>query len=165
MSTKNEFIKHISQHDFAEVCQNTQTGQHLLRSSISFKPDAVICPFSAGETLDEPTYLTIQVADNQHITLKPEFLQFTNHSCSPNAFFNTTTMQFICLKQIVVGDEITFFYPSSEWNMTQSFACHCGTPECLHQIQGAFYLPFSDLKKYRLTDFIRLKIKQEAAAL
>ena len=152
-------MKTISQHGFVAVIKNTQTGQHLLRSTRFFDINEVICPFSAKEIRAEPNYLTVQVGDNKHITLQPEFLQYTNHSCAPNAFFDTMAMQLSCVKTIKEGDEITFFYPSSEWAMEQPFTCHCGAPECLGTIQGAAYLTMKVLEKYRLTDFIHQKIK------
>ena len=151
-------MKIISQHGFAVVVKHTQTGQNLLRSTRFFDINEVICSFFAKEILSEPNYLTVQIGDNKHISLQPEFLQYTNHSCAPNAFFDTTTMQLVCVKTIKEGDEITFFYPSSEWMMEQPFTCLCGVPDCLETIQGASYLPAEVLKKYRLTGFIHQKM-------
>ena len=119
----------------------------------------MVISFFAKEILSEPNYLTVQIGDNKHISLQPEFLQYTNHSCAPNAFFDTTAMQLVCVKKIKKGDEITFFYPSSEWAMEQPFTCHCGAPDCLGTIQGAAYLPTEILGKYQLTDFIHQQIK------
>ena len=38
-----------------------------------------------------------------------------------------------------VGDELTFFYPSTEWEMDRPFRCRCGAGEgkCLGWIDGA----------------------------
>jgi len=36
-----------------------------------------------------------------------------------------------------VGDELTFFYPSTEWDMAQPFDCLCGAPTCRGRISGA----------------------------
>ena len=33
-------------------------------------------------------------------------------------------------KGIEVGQELTFFYPSTEWDMAQGFECICGTATC-----------------------------------
>lgn len=152
--------------DSVEVKENPSTGQKALHSLTKFKPGDAISSFSAGEEFKSPNYLTIQKADNLHISLLPGFLQYVNHSCSPNAFFDTIAMNFICIAPIEVGDEITFFYPSSEWDMAQPFNCHCGSPHCLGIIKGAAQLPDEVLKNYRLTDFIRMKLeerKQSAA--
>lgn len=156
----------ISNHNIAQVEENLATRQKLLRASKSFSPGEVIAPFSAGATFSEPNYLTVQTGDKRHISLSPEFLQYVNHSCSPNAFFDTTAMQFICVAPIKPGDEITFFYPSSEWDMAQSFKCHCGSANCLEVIKGAAYIPEDILHQYKLTDFIqrKLAVRRQTAA-
>lgn len=138
----------------AIVRHNTQNGQRELHSLVAFKPGDIICTFGARETLDVPNYLTVQVGINKHILLAPEDLQYANHSCAPNFFFDTTTMQVIALENIHPGDELTFFYPSTEWDMAQPFQCFCGHPGCLGMIEGAAYLSEEAVKKYRLTDFI-----------
>jgi hypothetical protein len=150
----------VSEHDFAQVQMNPTTNQKSLHVSKLFKSGDVISDFGAGTVQSFPTYLTVQVGEDKHITLVPEFLQYINHSCDPTAFFNTTTMKLECLKDLEEGDEITFFYPSTEWEMAQPFTCHCGSPECLHTINGASKIPADILDKYKLTDFIQSKRKE-----
>jgi hypothetical protein len=99
----------------------------------------------------------------KHITLQPEFLQYINHSCAPNVFFDTTAMQLVALKEIREGEEMTFFYPSTEWEMIQPFNCYCGSHNCLGQIQGAAFLPKNAWKQYRLTDFIQRQLAKRSA--
>jgi hypothetical protein len=123
----------------------------------------VIAEFWAGTIAAEPTYLTVQVDEGKHITLQPEFLQYINHSCAPNVFFNTTTMQLVALKEISVDEEMTFFYPSTEWEMIQPFRCYCGSPSCLGEIKGAAYLSKNVVKQYRLTDFIQQQLAKRSA--
>ncbi|MGC4035564.1 MAG: SET domain-containing protein-lysine N-methyltransferase [Chitinophagaceae bacterium] len=89
----------------------------------------------------------------------PEYLRYTNHSCAPNIFFDTAKLEVVCLRPVQVGEEMTFFYPSSEWDMAQPFECCCGTKECLGTIQGAKYLSDEVLKTYTLTDYIQHKLK------
>ncbi len=153
--------KVISDHSFAKVLLNKSTGQKSLNASVHFSPGDVLSEFSAGITQSYATYLTVQTGADKHITLVPEFLQYINHSCAPTAFFNTTTMELICLKALQPGDEITFFYPSTEWEMAQPFDCNCGKPECLHLINGASHLTIETLSKYKLTDFIRQMITKK----
>src|SRR5215204_6056088 len=86
----------VSDHDFAQVMLNEATGQKSLQASISFQPGDIICQFGPDSILDHPTYLTVQVADDKHITLSPEFLQYINHSCDPSVFFDTTSFELIC---------------------------------------------------------------------
>ena len=147
----------VSEHEFARVQMNPATNQKSLHILKSFKSGDVICDFSAGTTQSHPTYLTVQVGEDKHITLMPEFLQYINHSCDPTAFFDTTTMKLMCLKDLKAEDEVTFFYPSTEWEMAQPFTCHCGSRNCLHTISGASQIPAAILDNYKLTDFIESK--------
>ncbi len=144
---------------FADVLQNNITNEKSLHTTKAFKKNEVLCNFSGGAVSTTPTYLTVQTGLNEHITLQPEFLQYCNHSCEPNCFFDTTSFELVALKDINIGDELTFFYPSSEWNMDQPFACTCGNKNCLHTIKGAAYLSREVLSKYKLTDFIQSMLK------
>lgn len=145
----------ISEHEIAAVRQRISNGQNALFALQQFNPGDVISDFSAGTISAEPTYLTVQVGLGKHITLQPEFLQYINHSCAPNVFFDTTSMKLMALKEIGINEELVFFYPSTEWQMTQSFHCYCGSPACLGEIRGAAYLSKQVLKQYRVTDFIK----------
>jgi len=151
----------ISNHIFANVLLDNETNQKALFAAVSFNPGDVICSFQANITQSYATYLTVQTGVDRHITLKPEFLQYINHSCSPNVFFNTTTMELVCLQAMQPGDEFTFFYPSTEWEMAQPFVCNCGNAACLQLINGASHLSVETLSKYKLTDFIRQQVKQK----
>ncbi len=153
----------IRNHQFASIMQNRLNGQKALHVNKSFSPGEVICSFKAGITQSFATYLTVQIEKDTHITLVPEFLQYINHSCAPNVFFDTTTMQLICLRPLQHGDEMTFFYPSTEWEMAQPFVCNCGDDLCLQLINGASQLSEETLSRYRLTDFINTQLNHKNA--
>jgi SET domain len=153
----------VSRHGFGDVLLNTSTNQKSLHATKVIQPGEILSKFHAGVTQAFATYLTVQTGLNTHITLQPEFLQYINHSCNPNVFFDTTTMQLVCLKALSPGDELTFFYPSTEWDMSQPFVCNCKYKGCLQLINGASHLDKSTLKKYRLTDFIKQQVKQKAS--
>jgi SET domain len=148
----------VSQHAFAEVLKDTETGQQYLHSTQTFQPGDIISHFGVAGVFSEPSYLTVQTGDDTHITLKPEFLQYINHSCSPNMFFDTTNMQLLCLTPIEPGDQFTFFYPSTEWQMAQPFECRCGSAACIGMIDGASKIDRAVLSRYRLTDYILSKL-------
>jgi hypothetical protein len=145
----------VSRHDFGDVLLNTSTDQKSLHATVAIAPGKVISKFHAGITQSYATYLTVQTGTDTHITLQPEFLQYINHSCEPNVFFDTASLELICLKPLQPGDELTFFYPSTEWDMSQPFVCNCQAAGCLQLINGASHLDQSTLNKYRLTDFIK----------
>lgn len=151
----------ISTHEFANVLLNNASSQKSLHAAIGFAPGDVICTFDADIIQSYATYLTVQTGTERHITLKPDFLQYINHSCSPTVFFDTAGMKLVCLKPLEPGDEFTFFYPGTEWKMAQPFICNCGSEGCLQLINGAAHLSVETLSKYKLTDFIREQVKQK----
>ena len=154
--------RRVEANPLTEVWLDPETVEHSLHAAQAFSANQIITSFSAASILSEPTYLTVQTDIHQHITLDPSFLQYVNHSCAPNVFFDTTRMEFIALTHIEVGDELVFFYPSTEWSMQQPFSCRCGSPNCLKTIKGAAHLPVTRLKKYRLSDFVLRQLKLSA---
>ena len=148
----------ISDHHFAVVRQNVTNNQKAFFAQMSYQPGDIIATFSAGRILPEPTYLTVQVDVDKHIMLQPEHLQYINHSCDPNVFFDTYAMQVVALRSIEEGDEMTFFYPSTEWDMAQPFTCFCGSHRCLGEIKGAAHIPLEILSNYKLTRFIQQQL-------
>ena len=152
----------VSHHGFSEVRKSLLSNQNALFALQTFEPGEVISDFYAGGIYTQPTYLTVQTGIDRHITLQPEFLQYINHSCAPNVFFDTTTMQLICLRPIGEEEELTFFYPSTEWDMVQPFNCYCGSSNCLGEIRGAAYLSAKNITQYRLTDFIQQQLHERA---
>ncbi len=145
----------------AEIRESQTTGNKSLYATVEFKPGQVISNFGDQEILDRPNYLTVQISDSQHIMLDPEFLQYINHSCNPNVFFDTQKRVVIALRNIEIGEEFTFFYPSTEWSMDRGFDCICQSENCLGNIQGAAHLPLDILTKYKLSQYIENKLKVE----
>ncbi|MBL0145958.1 MAG: SET domain-containing protein-lysine N-methyltransferase [Chitinophagaceae bacterium] len=155
----------VSKHVVANVYQDIDNKQFALHAAIAFNKGDVIADFSAATTQSYASYLTVQVDTDKHITLKPAFLQYINHSCEPTVFFDTALMQLTALTDIKPGQEFTFFYPSTEWDMAQPFVCNCGSKNCLQLINGAKHLDKKTLQKYQLTQFInqQLQLKKQEA--
>ncbi len=137
-----------------EVHEDPQTGYKSLYTTQDIPKGNVLSTFGYQEKLSKPTRYSVQVNEQEHIILDPEYLQYINHSCAPNVFFDTQKMEIQVLKSIEAGEQITFFYPSNEWNMTEPFDCSCGSENCLQQIQGAAYLNYNQLAKYQLSAYI-----------
>lgn len=146
--------------NFAKIDFDPKIQQNRLISLKSFKKDAIICHFSYAEILHKPNRYTLQTGESKHIILSPLYLEYVNHSCEPNAFFDTTTFKFVCLRDIQRGEEFTFFYPSTEWDMEESFECMCQTPTCQGEIKGAKYLSIAQIAMYRFSDYIGTKFKK-----
>ncbi|MGH9802756.1 MAG: hypothetical protein ACRD82_20505, partial [Blastocatellia bacterium] len=81
--------------------------------------------------------------------------------CEPNTFFDTDKGEVVAVRNIAPNEEISFFYPSTEWSMTQPFDCFCGADNCLGQIQGAAHLNRKTLNRYRFAEHIRHKLNRQ----
>jgi hypothetical protein len=99
------------------------------------------------------TYQTIQISEGGHI-FDLDMLAYINHSCRPNTFINTETLTVIAERIILPGEELTFFYPSTEWDMARPFVCQCKVKECLGLISGARYLSPEVLNRYHINRHI-----------
>ncbi len=141
-----------------EVRLSRTTGEKSLHASTVFNPGDVLSDFDAEESLEIPTYLTLQCDDNSHIMLMPDHLRFINHSCDPNCYFDTERKEVLCIKRIEPGDEITHFYPATEWYMSRKFHCRCGHDQCLGYIEGAAFVHPDILGNYTLADHVKKKI-------
>lgn len=78
-----------------------------------------------------------------------------NHSCDPSTILDTTRMLVFAARDLAPDDELTFFYPSTEWEMSSPFICLCGTAKCIHVVAGARFLPLSTLEDHFLNQHIR----------
>lgn len=116
-----------------------------------------------GLTPGAKRYSSVQVSSTQHVELNSD-LVFMNHSCDPSMHMDVDRMAIVALKDIKAGDEMTFFYPSTEWDMAQPFACWCGSSKCIETVQGAKYLPSNVLSQFVLSNHIKEAAKDRDQA-
>lgn len=122
----------------------------------------VIVQGREGEVQQSRTWRTLQLDERRH--LRNEFLNFVDHSCSPNALLDVDSLALRAIRDIVTGEPVTFFYPGSEVELSQSFECHCGSSDCLKYINGGFYLTPDQMrwsiKKHYCTTFMRRQFER-----
>ena len=120
-------------------------------------------PFKRGETIyhitghritNQPTYQTIQVGHQQHIE-ELGVIAYLNHSCQPNTLIDVARLDVIAVRDTAAGEELNFFYPSTEWEMDRPFICLCGAPQCVRLVAGARYLSIDTLSRYFINQHIR----------
>ncbi|ORX57462.1 hypothetical protein DM01DRAFT_1334082 [Hesseltinella vesiculosa] len=112
-----------------------------------------------GLTHGPKRYSTVQVSESDHVELNSD-LVFMNHSCDPSMHMDVDRMAVVALKDIKAGDEMTFFYPSTEWDMAQPFACWCGSSKCIEMVQGAKHISSSTLQQFVLANHIQKLIQE-----
>lgn len=129
--------------------------QRCVRSLDAHPSGTVLVSFAESPRVDTASYLTVQLDATTHIFPRPEFLECVNHSCDPNVAFDMARMALVAVRDLKAGDELVYFYPSTEWTMAQPFTCGCGTARCLGTIDGAGSLPREVLERYDLSPYIR----------
>ncbi|KIJ33946.1 hypothetical protein M422DRAFT_213317 [Sphaerobolus stellatus SS14] len=127
-----------------------------LRSLKSWNAGETIVPLGGNRISKGPkAYTSVQCGSgpNDHIELNSD-LVYINHSCDPNVAFDLSSSDsskwhLKALNRIEKDEYLTFFYPSTEWDMDQAFRCQCGARNCVGIIKGAKYLLKKDLQTRR----------------
>jgi hypothetical protein len=101
-----------------------------------------------------PIASSLQVGIDEHIDGPPA--AYLNHSCEPNVFVDTGALTVVATRDIRPGEDIQYFYPSTEWDLAVPFECACGRRSCLGLIAGAREMDQAVLDRYRLNEHIQL---------
>lgn len=131
-------------------------GARLIATE-SYSRGKLIHRITNPRVVARPTYQTIQIGPEAHIE-ELGVVAYLNHSCRPNTLVDTSALSIVAARDIAAGEELTFFYPSTEWDMDRPFVCLCGAPECIRIVTGAKYLSIDVLARY----FINAHIRQMA---
>lgn len=95
------------------------------------------------------TRYSVQLDKNKHLNLPPNgndidnpdfFWKYLNHHCQPNGYIDAAELTFRPLRKIRRGEECTFNYLTTEYDMAAPFVCLCGAVKCFGLIQGYKYL-------------------------
>jgi hypothetical protein len=120
-------------------------GQLGVLATVDFRAGESVVRIT-GRDVAVPTRYTLQVAHGVHVDAEPDpsrpqgypDWRFCNHSCEPNVALRGRA--FVALRAIASGEEITFDYDSTEWDMAAPFACECGSRRCRRTIRGYRHL-------------------------
>ncbi|ORY64357.1 uncharacterized protein BCR38DRAFT_434889 [Pseudomassariella vexata] len=152
--------------DVQEVIINEHEFTSKSLSRISLPPFGLYAKmsFPPCTLAEKPTYATVQCGRDSHLSLNSDLL-YINHSCEPSLIFDTSNFNIIAgpngLQQ---GEELTFFYPSTEWEMAQPFDCLCGKPTCRGRISGAKDMAQNQLEGLWLNGHIRELLEEKSWA-
>jgi hypothetical protein len=134
-------------------------------SLVDLQPGAVFARIS-NPTPATCAYTSVQASRDLHIELNCD-LVYINHSCRPTLIFDMARWEVRVnpnLEQgLSKGDELTFFYPSTEWDMAQPFDCRCKEADCKGTISGAKDTASEILKQYWLNTHIEELLKEKKA--
>jgi hypothetical protein len=74
---------------------------------------------------------TIQVGERRHQAFTDDIDDYLNHSCHPTAHVDTERLCVVALRDLEAGEEVTFNYLTTEWDMVEPFVCSCDGQERL----------------------------------
>ncbi|TVY75977.1 hypothetical protein LSUE1_G007872 [Lachnellula suecica] len=134
-------------------------------STVSLPPFAFFAKmaFPPCTLAEKATYATVQIGRDTHTNLNSD-LVYINHSCVPSVIFDTTSRSILAGPSgLEPGQELTFFYPSTEWEMAQGFDCFCGAETCRGFIAGAKQMKTKDLEGLWLNAHIRELLEERLA--
>ncbi|MBD2774231.1 SET domain-containing protein-lysine N-methyltransferase [Iningainema tapete] len=132
----------------------TAKGTGLITTS-AIKKGTVFYKITNYEIIHQPTYTSVQVGLETH--MEEPTLRHLNHSCSPNIIIDTVAFECRALRDIEPYEELSFFYPSTEWDMNRPFVCLCGSPQCIRIIIGAKYQSLDTLSRYFINRHVHTK--------
>ena len=126
-----------------------------LVSLVDRQPGQVLAPIQGAVLVNQRAYTSVQVSEDVDCELNSD-LVYANHSCDPSVVFDMAKLEVrvVAGQPLKKGQDVTFFYPSTEWDMQQPFDCHCANGSCLGKLQGARYLKDDVLRKYWLSPHI-----------
>jgi hypothetical protein len=124
-------------------------------SLVSLPRGSLLVPL-VGLTESMKSYSSLQISRTEHVQLNSSLL-YCNHSCEPTVEFDTGEMVLRVArdKDLRKGDPLTFWYPSTEWEMAQPFECSCASKSCKGWISGAKDMSAEVLAQYWLNKHIQ----------
>ncbi|KAJ3068373.1 hypothetical protein HDU98_008443 [Podochytrium sp. JEL0797] len=130
-----------------------------LVSKVSFKPGQIVASMASATPTNLKKYSSVQTGPDSHVELNSDLL-YMNHSCDPNVVLDVEHNVVAAAREISPGEGITFFYPSTEWEMDQSFPCWCGSPKCLKHIKGAKFVDGKTLEQFAISKHIKKMVQE-----
>ena len=137
---------------FSEVRQDGRCGAQLV-ARVALRKGTIIARFQDTEVVPSPSWTSLQIGEGRHIE-DIGLMRYANHSCSPNVYFDAGSLEVEILHDVEAGEELTLFYPSSEWEMARPFECCCSSEACLGLISGAKNMGREALGHYRINSHI-----------
>lgn len=114
------------------------------------------------EILKERTNHSFQIDDGIHVQLD-KISRTINHSCEANTGVRNNAFQaydFIALRDIKKGEEITWDYETTEYISIAVKNCLCGSKNCRRVLRGFKYRANELFNKYGIyvADYLRLSL-------
>src|SRR5512145_90575 len=90
----------------------TENKFRSLITKQAYSKGEAICEIPTEKLFDKANRYTVQIARDKHTEVGK--LSALNHSCDPNVILDTERLQMVARRDIEEGEELSFFYPSTE---------------------------------------------------
>lgn len=139
------------------VTYNSHPAGISITSKVALPAGSLFAPITTATPTDTKRWSSVQTGRATHIELNSALL-YMNHSCGPSLEVDTGKMEIRVARdrELRVGDDLTFFYPSSEWEFSRPFECLCGAGEgvCVGTVQGAKVFEKERLERWFVNEHI-----------
>lgn len=141
-----------------------EASQRRLVAAAPISAGSVIFTLVGRETRVATRY-SIQVGPEMHLDsddlptdearVRERYWMYLNHSCEPSAWIRGLSV--IALRDIALGEGVTFDYNATERSMAEPFDCHCGTSACVGRVAGFAHLDAAGRERIRpyLSEYLR----------
>ncbi len=119
-----------------------QTGQGVFANR-AFQTGEIVIVSRPVAFFAERTIYSLQVEKDRHVDLDMP-AHYVNHACMPTTGVRRNVFggyDFIALRYIASGEEITFNYQTTEETIMGFETCLCGSQECQGTLRGFAQLP------------------------
>jgi hypothetical protein len=137
-----------------------EQGQSARYASTDIAKDEIILDLTMlFERASGPSAQTLQMGDGWHYR-SSEGPFGLNHACSPNGYLRFDDLTYRALRDISQGEELSFHYCTTEFEMASPFDCLCGSPDCLGRVGGFTHMNESQVEKLLplLSPFLKSKL-------
>jgi hypothetical protein len=83
-----------------------------------------------GRPRRKPDRLTVQIGPALYLAPDGAPWALANHACSPSCRVDFDAWRLVSLRTLGAGEELTWDYLTTEWELAAPFACGCGAPGC-----------------------------------
>ncbi|GAB7339435.1 hypothetical protein MBLNU457_6066t1 [Dothideomycetes sp. NU457] len=138
------------------VTYNSSPAGLSITSSISLPAGSLFSPITTSTPASAKRWSTVQTGRDTHIELNSALL-YMNHSCNPSLEVDVKEMVVRVARgrDLNKGDELTFFYPSTEWDFAGPFRCLCAEEGCLGEVKGARFIEKEQVDRWWFNEHIR----------
>lgn len=100
----------------------------------------VVFDLTKCNIISKNNIFSITKNDKEYFDTTDFLFKYTNHSCCPNIQISQDGQSFMSLKDILMNEEITFNYNTTELILSSEFFCSCGSNNCKKNIKGFKFL-------------------------